>query len=90
MISTRVRFCKRKLDGLALQVFVDDAENVRLALVDAQSVALQREDIAVFGDDDGDADIDVRQQSKIVIVDDASGLAYISGSRAALRWTERC
>src|SRR5579864_2187954 len=67
-----------ELNRLFLDVTVDDFENVRLALVDAQSVALQGEDIVVLGDHDSDADVDVGQQAQIGIVNDACGLAYVS------------
>src|SRR5579864_5697407 len=67
-----------KLNRLFLHVTVDDFKNVRLALVDAQSVALKGEDIIVLSDHDGNAYVDVGQQPQIRIVDDACGLAYVS------------
>ena len=69
-----------KLNRLALQVVVDDAENIRLGLIDAESVALQGERTAMLRDHDGHADVDVRQQAQIFIVDDAGCLADISGA----------
>src|SRR5208283_2609396 len=68
-----------KLDGLALQVVAEDAVDVGLGLIDAQGVALKGEDVAVFGNHNGDANVDVGQKPEIFIVKGASGLANISG-----------
>ncbi len=56
---------------------VDDPENIRLAVVHAQSVALQSENVIVFGNDDGHANIDIREQTQILVIDQAGRLANI-------------
>ena len=40
---------------------------------------MQGEDVAVLSDHDGDANVNVRQQAQVLVVDHAGGLAHISG-----------
>src|SRR6266852_2295639 len=56
---------QRELNRLALQMAVDDAIDVRLGLINAQSIALQGQDSAMLRDDDCHADIYIGQQAQV-------------------------
>src|SRR5579872_3171026 len=59
---------------------VDDPEHIRCAVIYVQSIALQGEDVVMFGDNNGDANINIRQQAQVLVVDQTGGLTYVSVS----------
>src|SRR5262249_25127942 len=67
-----------KLNRLPLDVVVDDLEYIRLAVIDVHGIALQGKNVVVFRSDDCDSNIDVGQQTKILILDQACGLTHVA------------
>ncbi len=65
---------------LALQLVVDNLEDVRTSVVDTNRVAWQRENVCMFSGHDGDADIHVWQELEVVIVDGTSCFADVAGA----------
>src|SRR5579864_8952097 len=59
---------------------IDHRVDVRLRIVEAQGVALQREHVGVLGGDDGRADIHVGQEAQIVVINGSSKLADVAGA----------
>jgi len=62
----------------AFEFAVHHLVDVRFGIVHAYGFARKSEHVAMFGGDDGDPDVDVRQETKIVVVDRAGDLAYIA------------
>src|ERR1700683_4513470 len=62
----------------ALEKSVDHLIDIGLGVVHAYGFTKQRKHVAVFGGDDGDADIHVRKQTKITGVDRAGHVTHIA------------
>src|SRR5580658_2107446 len=65
-------------DSAVLEFAVDHFIHVRLSVVNAHGFTQQCEHAAVFGGDDGNAYIDVRQQASIMVVERAGDFAHIA------------
>ena len=69
---------QRDFHVAAFELAIDNLIDVGLGVVHVHGFAQKSEDAAAFGGDDGDADIDVGQQTKIVVVDRACDLAHVA------------
>jgi len=56
---------------------IDDPKDVWVVVVNMKRVTLERNYVLVLSDHDGDADIDVRQETKILVVDETRGFADV-------------
>src|SRR5580698_2944737 len=72
------KILQRDGDRLLFQAVAVDTVDVGFAVIGVNRVALQSKHVFVLRDDNSDANVDIRQQAQVVVVDDAGGLADIA------------
>src|ERR1700728_2107396 len=74
------KILKRDFDFAAFEFATDNLVNVRLGVVHTYGFARQSEGGVVFGRDHRNADVDIRQEVKIVVIHGAGDFAHVTRS----------